>query len=294
MRQKTKLILLFLFPIVSLTILFQIYPFILNILYSFLDWNGMTALASWNGWNNYREILKDGLFWNAISNSILYAVIATLCQVFVSFFLAYFVEFGLSKHKVFYRVFFIMPIVATTATIGMIIRSMFSYNGIVNQFLALFDIAAIPWLTDPIWAFILVILVSVWKETGALFIYWLAGFQLVSKDVLEAAKIDGVTQMSLITKIVLPIMKPIILMVSALTFINSLKTFDLIQTLTAGGPYFGTDVVSTFIYRTAFSSSFGSPQLSYASAAAIVWVCLLGFVVVLFKVGEKYIRRWSR
>lgn len=276
-KDKTRIVSLFLLPMLALYVVFQIYPFLLNIFYSLLNWNGITKTANFIGLNNYQELLFDGLFWNAVKNSFLYALAGTSFQVIVSFLLASFIEFNPFKWKAAIRIVFILPIVATSATIGIIMKSIFSYDGFINTLLLGIGIEKIPWLTDPQWAFIMILIISVWKETGTLFIYWMASFQLVSPAVIEAAKIDGANNATLLKSIILPIIKPVFMMISSITFLNSLKVFDIIQTLTAGGPYFSTDMISTFIYRTAFSSSFGSPRLSYASSAAVL--CLL-FIVV--------------
>lgn len=278
-----KLIRIFLIPMLLFYIGFTIYPFLLNILYSFLNWNGITKTANFIGWENYRKLISNGIFWNAVKNSLLYALFGTVFQILISFLLAYLVEFGPFKRKKLLRILFILPIVATTATMGMMMKSFFNHEGLLNTFLISIGLSAQPFLTDPKYVFGVVILVSVWKETGTLFIYWLAGFQMVSKEVVEAAKIDGVTSFSLLTKIIMPMIKPVLIMITTVTFLNSLKVFDLIQTMTAGGPYFATDVLSTFIYRTAFSSSFGSPQLSYASSAAVVSVLIMVIVSLVFR-----------
>ncbi|MGF1948614.1 MULTISPECIES: carbohydrate ABC transporter permease [Enterococcus] len=281
-RNSKKLIRIFLMPMLIFYVGFTIYPFLLNILYSFLNWNGITKTANFIGWENYRQLIGNGIFWNAVKNSLLYALFGTTFQILISFLLAYLVEFGSFKRKKLLRILFILPIVATTATMGMMMKSFFNHEGLLNTFLTSIGLSAQPFLTDPKYVFGVVILVSVWKETGTLFIYWLAGFQMVSEEVVEAAKIDGVTTFSLLTKIIMPMIKPVVVMITTVTFLNSLKVFDLIQTMTAGGPYFATDVLSTFIYRTAFSSSFGSPQLSYASSAAVVAVLLTIIMSLIF------------
>lgn len=281
-RNSKKLIRIFLIPMLIFYVGFTIYPFLLNILYSFLNWNGITKTANFIGWENYRQLIGNGIFWNAVKNSLLYALFGTTFQILISFLLAYLVEFGSFKRKKLLRILFILPIVATTATMGMMMKSFFNHEGLLNTFLTSIGLSAQPFLTDPKYVFGVVILVSVWKETGTLFIYWLAGFQMVSEEVVEAAKIDGVTTFSLLTKIIMPMIKPVVVMITTVTFLNSLKVFDLIQTMTAGGPYFATDVLSTFIYRTAFSSSFGSPQLSYASSAAVVAVLLTIIMSLIF------------
>lgn len=283
---------MFLLPTIILIVAFQVYPIFLNIFYSLLNWNGITKTANFIGLENYKEVLCDGLFWNSIKNTVIYAVAATFFQVVVSFFLAYLVEYNTFKYKKLARIVFIVPIVATSATIGIIMKSIFSYDGFINSMIQMMGLNKIEWLTEPVFAFIMILLVSVWKETGTLFIYWTAGFQMMSSSVVEAAKIDGAGELAFVRYILLPVMKPVILMISSVAFLSSLKMFDVIQTLTAGGPYFSTDMISTYIYRTAFSSSFGAPRLSYATAAVVIGMIFLilgSLVVRLFKKAGKNI-----
>lgn len=124
-KGRKKIIVTFMLPMLLLYVVFQLYPIILNIFYSLLNWNGITKTANFIGFSNYREVLTDGLFWNAIRNSLLFAVIGTVLQVTISFFLAYLVEYNTFKHRKIMRLIFIMPIVATSATIGIIYEDAF-------------------------------------------------------------------------------------------------------------------------------------------------------------------------
>lgn len=282
-KEERKIIAAFLLPFLITYVIFQLYPILLNIFYSLLNWNGITKTANFIGLENYKEIFSDGLFLNAVLNSILFAAAGTFFQVAVSFFLAYLVEYSGLKQKKLIQIVFIMPIVATPAAIGVIMKSIFNYDGFVNVLLSGIGLEKIQWFMEPKWTFVMLILITVWKETGTLFIYWIAGFQMVPQSVIEASKTDGATEFVFLKDILIPMMKPVLITVTGITFLNALKIFDLVQTLTAGGPYFSTDMISTYIYRTAFSSSFGSPRLSYASAAAVVCLAALVGISLLGK-----------
>lgn len=235
-KGRKKIIVTFMLPMLLLYVVFQLYPIILNIFYSLLNWNGITKTANFIGFSNYREVLADGLFWNAVRNSLLFAVIGTVLQVAISFFLAYLVEYNTFKHRKIMRLIFIMPIVATSATIGIIMKSIFSYDGFVNTIFSSLAGTKIEWLTEPKWAFLMILLVSVWKETGTLFIYWMAGFQMIPQTVIEASKVDGASEGAFVRYVLIPAMKPMIFTVGSIAFLNAMKVFDIIQTLTAGGP----------------------------------------------------------
>ena len=108
-------------------------------------------------------------------------------------------------------------------------------------------------------------------------IYWLAALQSVPQDMYEAAKIDGAGKWKTFSKVVFPMILPIGGVIATLCIIGSMKVFDLVQTMTAGGPFYATDVAATFVYRTAYAGSNGMPRLGYASAAAMVF----GLIVIV-------------
>lgn len=260
----------FLAPLALSILLFQLYPIVLNGFYSLLNWNGLTKTANFIGFDNYISLFSDPLFQSAAMHSLIFALLGTLFQAGISFGLAWLVEFAGFKKPAAVKLMFILPVAATTAVTGIVFKTLFSFDGPVNSIIGALGGSPVSWLSDPFWAFFLILIVSVWKETGTLFIYWMTGFAGVSADTLEAAKLDGAGGWKLMRRIYMPHLKPILFMCAGVTFINNLKVFDLVQTLTGGGPYYGTDVFSTFIYQNAFTGSFGPPRLSYACAAAVI------------------------
>ena len=157
----------------------------------------------------------------------------------------------------------------------------FGGTGSINQFLGLFGFKAVNWLGNAKTALGVVVLVGVWKDVGTYMIYWLAALQSVSQDVYEAAMIDGAGKWQTFSKVVFPLILPTGGVIAVLCVISSLKVFDLIQTMTNGGPFYATDVVATFVYRTAYANSSGMPRLGYASAAAMTFgVIVVGIGVI--------------
>lgn len=129
--------------------------------------------------------------------------------------------------------------------------------------------APINFLGNAKYAMPTLVLISLWKDCGTYMIYWLAGLQGVSKDVYEAATVDGANRRQTFFHIVLPLIAPVGGIIAILCAINSLKVFDIVKTMTEGGPFYATDVIATYVYRSAFSSEIGMPRLGYASAAAL-------------------------
>ncbi len=263
-------------------ILFQGYPILCSIWYSLHNWSGMTTDMTFVGLANYKELLKDSLFWGAFKNSFKYMFMAVPAEVIVSLLFAYLLNNEKLRGRTVYRVCLFLPVVITASIVGIVMVFIWSTQGIVDYVLTSTGIIkqAINWLGDARYAMPTVVIVSVWKDVGTYMLYWLAALQGVSKDVVEAATIDGASRRQIFFRVTMPIIAPTAGIILILCTINSLKVFDLVQTLTGGGPFYSTDVIATFVYSSAFTSQIGLPRFGYASAAAT----LFGFVIIVLGV----------
>lgn len=283
-RRKEWLVLngwcwLFMAPAVIFYILFQGYPILCSIQYSLLDWSGLTSNAVFVGLKNYQELLHDELFWNAFINSFKYTLMIVPLELAVSLFLAYMLNDEKMKGRSAYRTMYFIPVVTTASVVGIIMIFILGVQGPVNHVLMTLHLidAPINFLGNAKYAMPTLVLISLWKDCGTYMIYWLAGLQGVSKDVYEAATVDGANRRQTFFHIVLPLIAPVGGIIAILCAINSLKVFDIVKTMTEGGPFYATDVIATYVYRSAFSSEIGMPRLGYASAAAL----LFGAVVIV-------------
>lgn len=275
---------LFMALAVGFYILFQGYPIICSIQYSLLNWSGMTGYAEYVGLANYRELLHDELFWNAFFNSFKYTALIVPLELAVSLFLAYMLNNEKLKGSSVYRTMYFVPVVTTTSVVGIIMIFILGVQGPVNHLLTSLHISGQPvnFLGNAKYALPTLVVISLWKDCGTYMIYWLAGLQSVSKDVYEAATVDGANRRQTFFHIVLPLITPVGGIIAILCAINSLKVFDIVKTMTEGGPFYATDVIATYVYRSAFSSEIGMPRLGYASAAALFFggaVIIIGLVL---------------
>ena len=277
---------LFLAPAVFLYVMFQGYPIFMGFFYSLLDWSGLSSNAVLVGLDNYKELIKDPLFFNAIKNTFLYILMTVPLLLTFSLGLAYLFNSILKKCVTLYRTVFFLPVITTTSIVGIIMMFIFGGTGAVNQLLTLFGVNGVNWLGNKDTALLVVALVGCWKDVGTYMIYWLAALQSVPQDVYEAARIDGAGRWKTFSRVVFPIILPIGGVIAVLCVISSLKVFDLVQTMTNGGPFYATDVAATFVYRTAYAGSNGMPRLGYASAAAIVF----GLIVIVIGVSGNLVK----
>lgn len=277
---------LFMLPALALYVMFTGYPILTSIFYSSLDWSGMTSSALFAGLGNFKELWRDRYFFNAVANSFKYMIMAVPLQLIISLALAYAFNGILKKGATFFRTVFFLPVITTASIVGIIMMFIFGGTGSVNQLLAGLGIKGMNWLGNTHIALFTVVLIGVWKEAGTYMIYWLAALQSVSRDVYEAATIDGAGRWQTFLYVVFPLILPIGGVIALLCAISSLKVFDLIQTMTGGGPFYSTDVAATFVYRTAYAGSGGMPRLGYASAAALAF----GLIVVLVGTGGNLLK----
>lgn len=276
---------LFLCPMVIMLLLFQIYPIVSTFFYSMLDWSGVTETALFVGFKNYAALFTDKFFWNAMWNSFKYSILYVPIQLALSLVLAYILNKVIKRGSVVFRTMLFLPVVTTTAVVGIVMTFIFGGTGVLNQMLSLFGATGVNWIGNAKSAMPVIVLIAVWKDIGTYMIYWLAALQSVPDDVYEAAKMDGANERQIMFRVVLPLLKPIGSIIAVLCLISSLKVFDLIQSMTKGGPFFATDVIPTFVYRTAFSGSSGMPRIGYASAAALIF----GLIVIIIGSVGKYL-----
>ena len=282
----------FLFPTLALFVMFQGWPIVASLFYATRDWSGLTSDSSFVGLQNFMNVAKDPYFWNAYKNSFVFMLGVVPLHLFIPLILAVILNRPRLKAASVYRTFIFLPVVTTTSIVGIIMVFIWGSDGAVNDVLVKLGLLDTPinWLGDAKWSMFTVIIISVWKNLGINMIYWLAGLQGIPKDLYEAAEVDGARGTKLFLHITLPLLIPIGAVILLLNVVNSLKVFDLIKTMTNGGPFFATDVVSTYIYRYAFSSEMGLPQLGYASAAGIFFAVTISLLAIIQSMLNKRIK----
>lgn len=275
---------LFLLPQALLYLSFTLYPMIMSYVYAFYDWSGIGPMDEFVGWDNFVETLMDPLFWNAFKNSFIYMSSLVLVQVPLALLLALLLSASWLKGAAAYRTIFFLPVVTTTAIVGLVMRFIFgAYKGLVNEILMKLGLLSAPvdWLGSVDTALLIVVIVGIWKYFGIKVIYWLSGISTLPKDIYEAAKVDGATPFQSFRYITIPLLVPVGSVIVLLSAVNALHVFDLVQSMTGGGPSFTTDMVDVYIYRYAFGGG-GESRVGFASAAGVVYGFAILFVSLAF------------
>ncbi|GAB3764896.1 sugar ABC transporter permease [Microlunatus parietis] len=282
----------FLTPTIILYGLYTVYPVIGSYWYSLVEWNGFDAEKTFVGLQNYRAVLDDPLFWNSFKTTFLFMIVSVPIKLILTLGAALLLNSPRMPLSNLFRTALFLPVVTTTAIVGVVMQLIFDpASGPVNQ--ALIDLGfideGIPFLADTGTAFWTVVAVDIWKWFGITMIYWLAALQTVPTELYEASWLDGASAWQSFKSVTLPLLKPFAIIISLLELEGALHIFDLILTMTNGGPFFATEVVEIYIYRWAFAATV--PQLGHASAAAVIFGLFVCAVGALQLIGIRAVRR---
>ncbi len=276
-RKKWIHQLVFIGPAVFFFALILVVPFIMSIYYSFTAWNGVSTKVTWIGIANYKRILfHDPDYYKAFWFTFRYAIIGVLLTNLVGFLLALLLTQAL-KLKNILRTIFFMPNVIGGLLLGFIWSFIFVKGFATIGELTGFAFFNLPWLGDAPTAFWGIVIVTVWKGAGYVMVIYIAGLTNVPKDLIEAARIDGATKLQMLRKITLPLIMPAITVCLFLTISWGFKVFDLVVSLTKGGPFNSTESVSLNIYQEAFRNN----ALGLGSAKAVIFFIIVALITVI-------------
>lgn len=279
----------FLFPALIFVFTCNVIPFIWNFILSFQEWSGF-GKAEFIGITNYVEILKDPLVWKSILNSVIYAAFSTTGGALIGLLLATFIFRLGGKEGSFFRLVLYSPAMIPTAVVGLMF--VFFYNpemGLLNSFLKLIGLERLTnvWLQNKATAMVCIILVAIWKCAGSVMMLCFASMQSVPASLYESSELDGATFWKQMTQITYPLIKPMILLATINTLGGQYKSYDLIQTMTQGGPGNLTSTVPIYMTKTAFN--FG--HFGTAASVGIIFTIIVALSIILVRTllkGDEY------
>lgn len=271
---------LFLLPALVLYAVFMIYPFLQSIYFSFTDWNGVLPQKTFVGLDNYRRLIQDDLLWSSLGHTLIWVVIGTTGPLVLGLLLAVLLWRRPRGFTLFRTVYF-MPQVLSSVVIAIVWG--WIYNpvfGILNRGLDAVGLDALSrgWLGDPDLALYAVLIAAMWAETGFVFVVFLAGLQNVSKDLLEAATLDGANAWQRFRNVTVPQLANVVNVVTALLLIGGFSVFDIVFAMTGGGPANATEVIATYTYKEAFTQN----RIGYAATLSLVITAISLVASVVF------------
>jgi raffinose/stachyose/melibiose transport system permease protein len=274
---------LFLAPTVLLLCVFVVWPILESTRLSFTQWTGLGKSQVYVGWSNWARLLQDGVFWKALSNNLILAVLSIIVQLPVALALAVLLDKGGQYFRIF-KLSYFMPLLISSVAIGFLFKYIYDPNfGILNAILngVSLGVLAKSWLGDPNIALYAVLAVICWQFIPFYMLIFQAALASMPGELHDAAMIDGATENQFFWRIVLPMLQGTIRTSAVLSLIGSLRYFDLIYVLTGGGPSGSTELMATYMYKQAFASfNFGYGS-TVAVALILVVLAISGIVLTL-------------
>ena len=283
MRHSKITIFLYTFPALALVFGFIYLPIIQNFIFSLYRWNAFSIEKVFVGFNYYVRLFNDKTFYITLRNNSLYASISLIFQVGFGLVVASVLEEKfVRKLQPFFRTVFFIPSIISLTVVGLLWVFIYDpYIGILNAALKALGLGrfAYAWLGNPKTAIYAVIAVSQWQYIGYVVMLFLVAIQKIPPELYEAAMIDGANRVQTFFYITIPRVKAMILLTSMITIIGAFKVFDEVYVMTFGGPGRSTEVLATYLYRSAFRND----EMGLAAALGCV-IFVVTFILSVFQI----------
>lgn len=265
---------------------FTIYPIIKTFFLSFFRQSTAYKSAGFAGFYNYKIMFEDEIFQKVIFNNFVYSLIVVSVSMALGLMLACVLNKNIFGRSLLRTAFF-YPVMVPMIAAGNIWLYIYTPTyGILDRFLSVFGFQNVNVLGSKSTVLLAVIIVAVWKETGYLMIFFLAGLQNMPKEVIEAAKIDGAENITIFSKITLPLLKPTTIFVFTIALTDSFRTADHIMMMTQGGPDNASNLLLYHIYETAFH--FWNQSMA-STLTVIMIVIMMAVTFIRFFTSDKKI-----
>lgn len=283
---RSSISFLFVAPALIVFLLVIILPIGMAFALSFTEFNVFRNTATWLGPDHYIEILKDDVFWGALKNNLIVVFVSVFFQIPIGFGLAYILYRNFIRFGGFFKAMIFLPITISTVVVGTMWAKMFSPVGIITGISKLFyengTIVSMLYNNKHL-SMVPIAFVIIWMSSGFYLIVFLANLKKIDPSIIEAASIDGATEMQTLFRVIIPSMSAVISTMVLISIVSSLKSFDLIYAMTGGGPGHFTEVLAVYM----FDNTFGDVQnFGYGAAVSVI--------LVLFSIGLMFLFRFAK
>ena len=251
------------------------YPLVYSIGLSFYNYYLPVPRVSFVGLDNFRFILGDETFWEALGVTARFTVAAVALEIVLGVAVALLLDSRIPCRR-FVNIVVLLPMAITPAVAGLLMRWMFESNwGLVNYFLSLVGVRGPGWTGDPAWALWSIIFADVWQNTPFVILVIYAGLQSVPMEPLEAAMVDGASRVQTLAHVVFPFLRPLVLIVLIIRSMDAFRIFDQVFVMTGGGPGTTTQTITFYNYVMAFRML----RMGRASALGVITLLILSLVI---------------
>jgi raffinose/stachyose/melibiose transport system permease protein len=280
-------------PALVLLIVFVYYPIVDNLRLSLFSWSAFSPAPTFVGLDNYRTAGQDPVFWRALRNNTVFAIVSLICQVgFALVLAAVLEEFVHQRLRGILRTIYFIPAVISITVAGILFS--FIYNpqiGLLNRLLGAIGLDSWQhsWLGEPGTAMGSIIAMSQWQSIGYTTILFVVAIQRVPREFHEAAKVDGAGPVRRFFSVTVPMVREMTTLITILTISGAFLVFNEVMVMTAGGPSNTSQVLGTWLYRNAFLND----DMGYASAiATVIFVITLAVGAVQIVVSRRRRIEW--
>ena len=265
-----------LLPALLLLALFTYYPALGTLWDSFYSTPRNTRPAVFVGMDQFATLMDDPVFWQALYNNIIYAVVTVPLSCVIALAMALIVNAGIRAQGLVRAAYFIPTILPMVAVADVWLFFYAPDYGLLDSALAVFGIQGKNWTGDPSTALGAIMAVTVWKEAGLFMIFYLAALQQIPTNLVEAAKLEGANAWQRLYKVVLPLIMPTTLFVVINATINAIRMVDHVFIMTKGGPDNASVLLLYYIYRVAFMYW----DTGYGAAVSVVVLATLAIIAI--------------
>ncbi|MDW5330119.1 sugar ABC transporter permease [Plantactinospora sp. KLBMP9567] len=275
-RRLSPLLVAFVLVPFAVESIWVFWPALQGFYFSLTRWDGLEP-PQFIGLDNYTELAGDSVFRGALLNTVIWLVLFGGLSVVGGFGMALLLQKE-RRGIGFYRAALFTPVVFSLVVTGLVWRVFYQPDGLADQLLRAVGLEQLirPWLADPQTALYAVILPALWRQIGYVMVLYLAGLKAIDPALHEAARVDGANGWQRLWNVTVPQLRGVNAVVLSVIVIDSLRSFDIVWALTRGGPYHSSELLSTYMYSTAFQSL----RLGYGSAIAVV-IFVLALAVIL-------------
>lgn len=284
LKKRSKIAYICILPFFLVFFIFKLYPIIYTFVLSLCDMDTLSGKLTFTGLSNYVRLFQSSYFIKSIGNTLLIWIMSIIPQLTIAFLLALMVSNKWLRGKAIFRNVYFFPNLVTSVTVGLLFSALFNYpGGAVNNIITLLGLEAVDFEKNKMLARMVVALAICWRNFGYNIIYFTAGINSISDDVLEAASMDGANWWQKVTRITIPLMKPVLIYVMVTSIIGGLQIFDESKMIFTSVP----DNATTTMVKYMYDSAFVRFQFGYGAAAAYA----IFAIILVFSAISMYVTR---